>query len=189
MRIYVASSWRNPWQLGVVALLREHGHDVYDFREPEPGVKGFSWSEIDPNWKRWTASEYRAALDAEPARIGFDRDLGALAWCEACVLVQPCGRSAHLELGWACGNGKRTAVLFPFGIDTPTGSDGIKAHGHSMSRHGGPCPGCGDLDGCWLPASLDRIEPELMAKCADAILVHADELLPWVAAARTEPTP
>ncbi len=27
------------------------------------------------------------------------------------VLVLPCGRSAHLELGWAVGAGKRTAIL------------------------------------------------------------------------------
>jgi len=27
------------------------------------------------------------------------------------VLVLPCGRSAHLELGWAAGQGKRTAIL------------------------------------------------------------------------------
>ena len=27
------------------------------------------------------------------------------------VLVLPCGKSAHLELGWAVGAGKRTAIL------------------------------------------------------------------------------
>jgi len=26
-------------------------------------------------------------------------------------LVLPCGRSAHLELGWFCGQGKQTIVL------------------------------------------------------------------------------
>jgi hypothetical protein len=26
-------------------------------------------------------------------------------------MVLPCGRSAHLELGWACGAGKRTLIL------------------------------------------------------------------------------
>jgi hypothetical protein len=37
MRVYVASSWRNPWQPNVVGLLRSLGHKVYDFREPIPG--------------------------------------------------------------------------------------------------------------------------------------------------------
>lgn len=37
--------------------------------------------------------------------------MGALLECDACVLVMPCGRSAHLELGWAAGAGKDTAIL------------------------------------------------------------------------------
>ncbi len=35
----------------------------------------------------------------------------ALRWCEALVLVLPCGRSSHLELGWAIGAGRRAFVL------------------------------------------------------------------------------
>lgn len=31
MKIYVASSWRNPSQQTVVQALRGAGHDVYDF--------------------------------------------------------------------------------------------------------------------------------------------------------------
>lgn len=46
--IYVASSWRNPYQPVVVGELRFMGHEVYDFRNPEPGSHGFHWSEIDP---------------------------------------------------------------------------------------------------------------------------------------------
>ena len=30
--------------------------------------------------------------------------------CDACVLVLPCGRSAHLEAGWCCGKGKLVYV-------------------------------------------------------------------------------
>lgn len=179
MKIYVASSWRNPWQLGVVTLLREAGHEVYDFREPEPGVRGFAWSDIDPTWKDWRPAAYREALTHEVAEEGFRRDMDALRSCDACVLVLPCGSSAHLELGWAVGAGKRTAVLFPHGIKTPTGCEGLDTIGHTMSSNGGPCSGCGDLDGCWLPSKLHKIEPELMAKCADAILIDAGELRTW----------
>lgn len=171
MRIYVASSWRNPWQPGVVRLLRLLGHEVYDFREPRPGERGFSWSEVDPGWKEWSPVAYRAALDAPLSEAGFRSDMDALKACDACVLVLPCGASAHLELGWACGAGKRTAVLFPHGV-------GITAiGGHTVSE--APCPACGDLDGCHLPARLLRIEPELMSKCADTILVNSDELGRW----------
>lgn len=35
--------------------------------------------------------------------------------CDCCVLVLPCGRSAHLELGYAIGAGKPTFILLAEG--------------------------------------------------------------------------
>lgn len=107
----MASSWRNAVQPGVVAALRAAGHEVYDFRNPGSGLHGFSWSEIDPEWRSWSAEEYAAALEHPAAVRGFGADFAAMQWADTCVLVQPCGRSAHLELGWAVGAGKRTAIL------------------------------------------------------------------------------
>ena len=98
MNIYVASSWRNAQQPFVVHTLRNDGHDVYDFKE-----HGFNWAEIDPDWRTWSPERYRACLDHPIARAGFAHDMAALRDCEACVLVRPCGISAHLELGWAVG--------------------------------------------------------------------------------------
>ena len=111
MKIYVASSWRNPHQPSVVRALSAAGHVVYDFRNPAPGNQGFAWSSIDPNWQAWTPTEYLAALAHPVARSGFRFDMDALEGCDACVLVMPCGRSAHLELGHAVGAGKKTFVL------------------------------------------------------------------------------
>ena len=111
MRIYVASSWRNTRQPSVVVALREAGHEVYDFRHPHPGDDGFSWREIDGSWQSWTPEQYRAALKHPAAIRGFGFDMTALNDCDACVLVLPCGRSAHLELGHAAGAGRRTFVL------------------------------------------------------------------------------
>jgi hypothetical protein len=110
-KIYVASSWRNLTQPQVVESLRGDGHQVYDFKNPRPGNCGFSWSSIDPNWANWTPEEYRAALDHPISKGGFASDFNAMKWADTFVLVLPCGRSAHLELGWACGQGKQTIVL------------------------------------------------------------------------------
>ena len=115
MKIYVASSWRNDEQPAVVRTLRGQGHEVYDFRNPAPGQNGFAWSEIDPNWERWSTSLYREALDHPLAVDGFMWDMRALQGCDTCLLLQPCGRSAHLELGWAVGAGKKTLVLLALG--------------------------------------------------------------------------
>lgn len=111
MKIYVASSWRCKLQPAVVAALRSLGHAVYDFRNPAPGQAGFAWREIGPDWMNWTPEQHVRALEHPLAVAGFKFDMDALRWCEACILVLPCGRSAHLELGWACGAGKRTYVL------------------------------------------------------------------------------
>lgn len=110
LKIYVASSWRNEFQPSVVCALRGHGFEVYDFRNPREGDNGFHWSEIDPDWKRWTPEQYRRCLSDPVAEDGFRKDFAAMQWAETFVLLCPCGRSAHLELGWAIGAGKKTII-------------------------------------------------------------------------------
>jgi hypothetical protein len=111
MRIYLASSWRNERYPAVLASLRADGWEVYDFREPRPGAHGFAWSAISPGWQRFTPDEFRAALEHPIAEAGFRSDARALAAADVCVLLLPCGRSAHLEAGWAAGAGILTCVL------------------------------------------------------------------------------
>jgi len=106
--IYVASSWRNQELTGVVKALRGAGQEVFDFREED----GFSWREIDPDWQKWTPEVFRSKLaNSHQAIRGFDRDMCNLQLADAVVLVLPCGRSAHLELGYAIGAGKPTVIL------------------------------------------------------------------------------
>jgi hypothetical protein len=117
MRIYVASSWRNSFQPAVVSALRSDGHYVYDFRNPQPGNKGFSWSQCtssdddlkDPDFFRHQVLSHPIASSA------FELDMNALQTSDVTVLVLPCGRSAHLELGYAAGAGQKTIVL----LDSP----------------------------------------------------------------------
>ncbi len=113
--IYVASSWRNARQPEIVVALRAAGLEVYDFRNPEEGDGGFHWSDIDPNWQHWSPSEFINALEHPLARKGFATDMLALESCDTLVLVMPCGRSAHLEAGFAQGAGRNTAILLSDG--------------------------------------------------------------------------
>lgn len=116
MRIYVASSWRNAQYPEVVQMLRELGHEVYDFRNPNVSRGSFRWSDLGPDWQTWSPEVAREALRHPIAQGGFSSDMTALLRSDAVVLVLPCGRSAHLELGWAIGAGKRGYALVPDGV-------------------------------------------------------------------------
>jgi hypothetical protein len=130
MKIYVATSWRNEFQPMVVKALREAGHEVYDFRNPEKGDVGFAWSDVDPNLPFGTTGDvddwgsaaklegYRDALAHPIAKAGFEKDMKAMIWAEVCVLVMPCGKSAHLEGGWFAGKGK-PLIIFLTGPSEP----------------------------------------------------------------------
>lgn len=115
MKVYVASSWRNEGYPAVVKALRAAGHEVYDFRNPDESVpegdQGFHWSDIDPQWLSWSPSQFIDALDHPLAMDGYQKDYAALESADAVVLVMPCGRSAHLELGFGAGQGKLTVIL------------------------------------------------------------------------------
>ena len=112
-RIYVASSWRNKYYTEVVARLCEADHEVYDFRNPPHGGNGFRWADIDENATNWTFNEYAEGLRDPKAERQFQADIDALNWADTCVLVLPCGRSAHTEAGWMAGSGKRVIVYIP----------------------------------------------------------------------------
>jgi hypothetical protein len=109
-RIYVASSWRNAEYPSVVEAIRGAGHELYDFRNPPRGA-GFGWEQLDGGWLSWSIPDYLKALRHPVAQQGFASDKGALDWCDTLVLVMPCGRSAHLEAGYASGQGKTVIVL------------------------------------------------------------------------------
>lgn len=138
--VYVASSWRNPTQPAVCATLAAAGIDHYDFRNPPDGA-GFGWREVRPCTGAYDCSaaahiegcfnernvvaettkqkgadwepvdQYMAMVNHPRAVEGFAADFGAMQKADTFVLVLPCGKSAHLELGWAVGAGKRTAIL------------------------------------------------------------------------------
>lgn len=62
----------------------------------------------------WTPERYREELNTNPLAVKqLHNDVEAMKACDACVLVLPCGRSAHTEAGWFCGAGKKVVVYIP----------------------------------------------------------------------------
>lgn len=125
MKCYVASSWRNVLQPTIVAALRDLGHRVYDFRNPGPDDRGFSWSEVHPGWKitdgekgHVDAATYRKILAHPLAEAGYELDIAAVRAADVGVYVLPCGRSASWEFGYLMGQGKPCYVVW-FGEHEP----------------------------------------------------------------------
>jgi nucleoside 2-deoxyribosyltransferase len=107
--VYVASSWANEeYYDQVVRALRDVGHSVYSFKEAN---SHFKWSELDPNWTNWTPIQFIEALETDQSADAFESDYAALEACDTLVLVTPCGRSAHLEFGFAAGQNKDVYYL------------------------------------------------------------------------------
>ena len=81
----------------------------------DPGLLPEEPGSVSHLWEGgWTAEHFaKDVLNHPAAERGFSFDMNALDAASACVLVQPCGRSAHLELGYAVGQGKLTVVYYP----------------------------------------------------------------------------
>lgn len=112
MKIYIASSWKNEYQPRVVEWARMVGFEVYDFKNPQEGDHGFHWTDVGlaKDERPCTLARLKEALQHPRALDGYKKDSTAMMWADACVLVLPAGRSAHLEAGWMAGAGKRVLV-------------------------------------------------------------------------------
>lgn len=107
-RIYLIGSLRNSAVPQVAAALRAEGHHVFDDWHAAGAA-------ADDEWQRYEKTRgrtYGEALDGEAARHVFEFDLAQLLAADAAVLVAPAGRSAHMELGFMLGRGKKGYVLF-----------------------------------------------------------------------------
>lgn len=112
MRIYVAGSFKNAERIRVIGdALRLSGYEVYVFCD-----------EHEPTYR--LSQELRQDVDVTtltPQAIQTNKTLltiGSLNYmrliqCDALVLVLPCGRSAHLEAGWMCGQNRPVYVIGP----------------------------------------------------------------------------
>ena len=107
MSIYIIGSLANPKIPVVANELRSVGFDVFS-----------SWYCASENADvRWQEHEqgrgltYIEALKDFAAQQVFKFDKYHLDGCDTAVLVYPAGRSGHLELGYAVGQGKHTFIL------------------------------------------------------------------------------
>lgn len=98
--------WEPDWDPGDDPVTWRHVGTRY----AACGIGGaFAMPKKGSDWEQ--ADEYLRMIDQPRAVEGFDADFAAMQKADTFVMVLPCGKSAHLELGWAVGAGKRTAIL------------------------------------------------------------------------------
>ena len=118
MKIYLASSWKNQKTiLALVESLEKEGFEVDAFCRSTDIRYSFPWSELvnnEDDLKYYDAIEFLA--DSRTQRA-FIEDKKWLDWADTVIMVMPCGRSSHLEAGYAVGQGKRLYIYgnFPKG--------------------------------------------------------------------------
>lgn len=108
-KVYIGGSLSNPAIVQVTKELQDAG--IYAFSEwYTPGP------EADVLWRDYERAlgySYKEALKRPAAVNTFNFDKRHIDECNVFLMVLPCGKSAHMELGYAIGSGKRGFILMP----------------------------------------------------------------------------
>lgn len=109
MKLYIASSWRNPLYEEVVRKTREMGFEVYDFKQAETA---FAWEDVfdTPFWRELPTEEQFRGLKSRQAQMAYSADMKALKEADMLFLLLSAGRSAHWEGGVAHAMGKPIVI-------------------------------------------------------------------------------
>lgn len=113
-KLYIIGALKNLSIMELGKEIRGLGYDVFDdWISPGP--------EADEHWQSYEDTRGRSYLEAiygHHADTVFQYDFKHLNEADTVVLVLPSGKSAHLEFGWAIGQGKKGYVLFDDGEPT-----------------------------------------------------------------------
>jgi hypothetical protein len=109
--IYLIGSLRNPEVPKIANRLRDEGYEVFD----DWYAAGPEADDMWRDYEKGRGRSYREALGGLAAEHVYTFDYRHLSRAATAVLALPCGRSGHLELGWAIGRGARGYIL----LDTP----------------------------------------------------------------------
>lgn len=107
--VYLIGSLRDERIVLLGKRLREEaGVEVFDDWHAAGPTADDSWQKYETLRGR----SYKEALHGLAAEHVFEFDRRHLSRATHVVLVMPCGKSGHLELGWSVGKGKKGYVLF-----------------------------------------------------------------------------
>ena len=112
MKIYTATSWKmKNVVLELAKELRSQEHEVDCFCDDSQGRFIFKWTEIAEEVNKFNAIDF---LKDGRTQRAFHEDKKWLNWADICILILPSGKSAHLEAGYAVGQGKKLYIIGEF---------------------------------------------------------------------------
>jgi hypothetical protein len=112
MNIYISSSWKNRIQVREMAVkLREMGHEVYDFTDPNcrktPEIPPEKFpEEFDP--EKHIYSKYIVRREWQDAII---ENRHAIHRADFIILLLPCGNDSHADWAYGVGMGIANVVV------------------------------------------------------------------------------
>lgn len=107
--VYIGGALANPEIVRITALLKDNSISAFS-EWYTPGA------EADVKWRDYEIAlgyDYRTALKRPAAVNTFTFDKRHIDECDTFLMVLPCGKSAHMELGYAIGKGKRGIIYMP----------------------------------------------------------------------------
>ena len=118
-KIYLASSWKRKETVSVMHdILVKRGHEADSFCRTDSKRVSFNWDEL-------VEIMYNEGIDIRSANAirmvdhwrvkeAFKEDKKYIDWADTLIMLMPCGRSAHLEAGYAAGTGKKLYIIGGF---------------------------------------------------------------------------
>ena len=106
--IYLLGALKNREIMALGERLRAEGFDVFDeWLSPGPDADAFLLE-----YAKFRNLTYKEALNTYAAKQVFEFDKSHIDRCDIGIMVMPCGKSGHLELGYMIGCGKPGYILF-----------------------------------------------------------------------------
>jgi len=106
-KVYIIGALKNSNIPDIAQQLRPT-YDVFDqWITPGPDADQYLFE-----YAKHRGWNYKEALSCYAAKNNFDFDKRHIDSSDIVIMVMPCGKSGHLELGYSIGAGKEAHILF-----------------------------------------------------------------------------
>jgi hypothetical protein len=106
-KVYIIGALKNSNIPDIAQHLRPK-YDVFDqWITPGPDADQYLFE-----YAKHRGWNYKEALSCYAAKNNFDFDKRHIDLADIVIMVMPCGKSGHLELGFSIGAGKEAHILF-----------------------------------------------------------------------------